>query len=131
MFRGSFQKKISPLTMVRICQQLLSVAAGATFDLSLCRPCWGAGRVCESSLPISASPSVTFPPHHPLQNLFLPCRFRRRRSRCSPRRRYSHRSRLEVAGGGWWTKTQMRGGGNFWKETEPLPRAADRRGRSG
>lgn len=67
---------------------------------------------------------------HCLVNSLL-TRFHRPHSKCSPRRRYSRRSLLEAAGEGWWMKTLMRGGGNFWRGTEPLPHAADRRGRSG
>lgn len=128
IFRESF-KKISPSTNAALCQQLTLEASGSVFQRVPLLSHHPTRRLWEM-LPIPQPRSLFLSPTHCLVNALLN-RFHRPHSKCSPRRRYSRRSPLEAAGEGWWMKTLMRGGGNFWRGTEPLPHAADRRGRSG
>lgn len=125
-------KNIFPTNMQRI------ISKNLPFDQCNSLPAANSGgiwrRLSRHAFPSPSSfqhRSLHLSPHLSTVSDLSPARFRQRRSRCSPRRRYSRRSPPEAAGGGWWMKTQMKGGGNFWRGTEPLPRAADRRGRSG
>lgn len=84
---------------------------------------------CNTGLGVFLIQLVLPCPRHLLP--LLPLRFHQPHNRCNQPRRYNRPSPQGGAGEGWWMRTRMRGGGNFWKGTGLPPPAADRRGRSG